>query len=71
MTIQDQTTPLTPARSGYFTWTRLAVSGLFLLNGTYMGAWAPKIPEFADRLGLGESALGLMIVCFGLGSLLI
>lgn len=55
----------------YFPSTRLAVSGLFLLNGTFAGAWAPKIPEFASRLALSESGLGLMIMCFGIGSLVL
>ncbi|MGJ8572392.1 MAG: MFS transporter [Hoeflea sp.] len=48
---------------------RLAVSLMFLANGFVVGSWAPKIPEFAARLGLDESALGLMIMCFGIGSL--
>ena len=48
---------------------RLAVSLLFLANGFAAGSWAPKIPEFAQRLALGESALGLMIMAFGIGSL--
>lgn len=55
----------------YFPPTRLAVSGLFLLNGTFAGAWAPKIPEFASRLGLSTSGLGLMIMFFGIGSLIL
>jgi MFS family permease len=48
---------------------RLAVSLMFLANGFVVGSWAPKIPEFAARLDLDESALGLMIMCFGIGSL--
>lgn len=48
---------------------RLAVALLFLMNGFMVGAWAPKIPEFASRLSLSESGLGLMILVFGLGSL--
>ena len=48
---------------------RLAVSLMFLANGFVVGSWAPKIPEFAFRLNLDESDLGLMIVCFGVGSL--
>jgi fucose permease len=48
---------------------RIGVSLLFLMNGFMMGSWAPKIPEFASRLSLSESALGLMILVFGLGSL--
>lgn len=48
---------------------RLAVSLMFLANGFVVGSWAPKIPEFATRLQLDESDLGLMIMCFGIGSL--
>nr|WP_299870404.1 MFS transporter [uncultured Hoeflea sp.] len=48
---------------------RLAVSLMFLANGFLIGSWAPKIPEFAARLNLDESDLGLMIVFFGVGSL--
>src|SRR5690606_17652098 len=48
---------------------RLAVSLMFLANGFVVGSWAPKIPDFAARLGLDESELGLMILCFGVGSL--
>lgn len=48
---------------------RLAVSLMFLANGFVVGSWAPKIPEFAARLQLDESDLGLMIMCFGIGSL--
>ena len=48
---------------------RLAVSLMFLANGFLVGSWAPKIPEFAARLNLDESDLGLMIMCFGIGSL--
>lgn len=50
--------------------TRVGVSLLFLINGFITGSWAPKIPEFAARLGLSEAGLGLMILGFGLGSLL-
>lgn len=42
---------------------------LFLANGYLIGNWAPKIPQFARRLGLDESQLGLMIVVFGIGSI--
>lgn len=48
---------------------RAAVSLMFLANGFVVGSWAPKIPEFANRLSLDESTLGLMIMCFGIGSL--
>jgi fucose permease len=49
--------------------SRIAVSLLFLVNGFTVGSWAPMIPEFKTRLGLSESTLGLMIVAFGVGSL--
>ncbi|AHK42780.1 MFS transporter [Ensifer sp. NM-2] len=50
---------------------RLAVSLLFLMNGFVTGSWAPKIPEFKDRLGISESVLGLLILMFGVGSLVL
>lgn len=56
-------------RSGFFTKSRAAVSLLFLLNGFTVGCWAPKIPEFAERLHLSKFELGLMILVFGAGSL--
>jgi fucose permease len=58
-----------PERSGFFTKSRAAVSLLFLMNGFTVGCWAPKIPEFAERLQLSKFELGLMILCFGIGSL--
>lgn len=48
---------------------RVAVSLLFLINGFMMGSWAPKIPGFAQKLDLSEAQLGLMILVFGIGSL--
>ncbi|MBM3093618.1 MFS transporter [Ensifer sp. T173] len=50
---------------------RLAVSLLFLMNGFVTGSWAPKIPEFKDRLGISESVLGQLILMFGVGSLVL
>ncbi|SOC37867.1 fucose permease [Rhizobium subbaraonis] len=71
MSIQDNAATSTAPRSTYFPAARIAVSALFLLNGTYMGAWSTKIPEFASRLSLSETQLGLMIVGFGIGSLIL
>ena len=56
-------------RSGFITRSRAAVSLLFLMNGFVIGSWAPKIPDFAERLGLTKFELGLMILVFGFGSL--
>ncbi|MEK1930378.1 MAG: MFS transporter, partial [Pararhizobium sp.] len=63
--------PQAAARSGYMPKTRLAVSLLFLMNGFVTGSWAPKIPEFKEKLGIGESVLGLLILAFGIGSLVL
>ncbi|KQY13815.1 MFS transporter [Rhizobium sp. Root482] len=59
------------ARQPYMPKTRLAVSLLFLMNGFVTGSWAPKIPEFKEKLGVGESVLGLLILVFGVGSLVL
>ncbi|TXH83291.1 MAG: MFS transporter [Rhizobium sp.] len=64
-----RTEGLEAQRSGFFTKSRTAVSLLFLLNGFMVGCWAPKIPEFAERLQLSKFELGLMILMFGVGSL--
>ena len=61
-----------PSQSAFqrmFPTSRIAVSLLFLVNGFMIGSWAPKIPEFAQRLTLSEGELGLMILMFGVGSL--
>ncbi|CAN7314346.1 MFS transporter [Pararhizobium sp. LjRoot255] len=63
--------PQAAVRSGYMPKTRLAVSLLFLMNGFVTGSWAPKIPEFKEKLGIGESVLGLLILAFGIGSLVL
>jgi MFS family permease len=39
------------------------------MNGFVVGCWAPKIPDFAERLALTKFELGLMILVFGVGSL--
>ncbi|TCP87751.1 fucose permease [Rhizobium sp. PP-CC-3G-465] len=58
------------APRGYMPKIRLAVSLLFLMNGFMMGSWALKIPVLKDRLGISEGMLGLLILTFGIGSLL-
>jgi len=67
--MDNQLTAATQTRAGFFTKNRAAVSLLFLMNGFLVGCWAPKIPEFAERLHLNKFELGLMILVFGLGSL--
>lgn len=50
---------------------RIAVSILFLMNGFLVGSWAPKIPVLMARLDITESVMGLLILAFGLGSIVI
>lgn len=47
---------------------RVAVSVLFLVNGFLIGNWAPKIPLLMNRLEIGETVMGLLILAFGIGS---
>jgi predicted MFS family arabinose efflux permease len=42
----------------------------FLLSGLSLGAWAPLVPFARERAGLEEAQLGLLLLCFGLGSML-
>ncbi len=71
LTMNDISSAAMPAgRAPVVTRERAAVAMMFLMNGFLVGAWAPKIPEFASRLSLSESALGLMILTFGLGSII-
>lgn len=62
-------TTKSPGRGALVTRERVAIALLFMMNGVMIGAWAPRIPEFAARLGLTEATLGLMILVFGLGSI--
>lgn len=57
------------AYPGLFPRERIAVSALFFINGFMVGSWAPKIPEFAKAHALSDLHLGLMILAFGIGSL--
>lgn len=49
---------------------QLSTRFAFLITGLAMSAWAPLIPFVKARLAIGESTLGLLILCFGVGSLL-
>lgn len=46
--------------------TRLA----FFVAGFGMAAWAPLVPFVKARCGLGESLLGVLLLCLGTGSIL-
>jgi len=68
----EQSLPGSPTRlTGTFPKERVAVCTLFLANGLYIGAWSPKVPELASRLGLSPFQISLIMVFFGIGSLVI
>lgn len=57
-----------PSRASGWIGARWAVSGLFFANGLLLGSWAPKLPVLMQRLGIGESVAGLLVLVLGLGS---
>jgi predicted MFS family arabinose efflux permease len=48
----------------------LALRTAFFVTGCGLACWAPLIPLLKIRLGVGEGALGLLLLCVGLGSAL-
>ncbi|MEO8936427.1 MAG: MFS transporter [Burkholderiaceae bacterium] len=48
---------------------RIATRITFLVAGIAMSAWAPLVPLAKARTGLDEASLGLVLLCFGCGSL--
>lgn len=48
---------------------RLAVLGIFFLNGFGFGSWAVRIPAVQESLDLGEGLLGLALLGMAAGSL--
>jgi predicted MFS family arabinose efflux permease len=49
--------------------TRFATRLAFLAAGFGMGCWSPLIPYVKTRLGAGEAAIGLLLLCLGIGSI--
>ncbi|SDN67747.1 Major Facilitator Superfamily protein [Methylobacterium phyllostachyos] len=49
---------------------RLSTRLLFLIVGIANATWAPLVPLVKDRAGLNEAGLGLLLLTFGIGSLL-
>ncbi|MGU3546752.1 MFS transporter [Methylobacterium sp. A52T] len=49
---------------------RLSTRLLFLIVGIANATWAPLVPLVKDRAGLDEAGLGLLLLTFGIGSLL-
>ncbi|WP_419729912.1 MFS transporter [Lichenicola sp.] len=59
-------TPETPARPG----ERLATTGIFLVNGLGIGAWASCIPWLRAEFGLSTGLLTLVLLGFAAGAVL-
>ncbi len=57
-----------PARSDAAQRGRWAVAAMFAANGFVTGSWAPQIPVLLERLAITETAVGLLILVFGLGA---
>lgn len=48
---------------------RLATRLAFLVSGFGLACWAPLVPLAKDRLSIDDAALGLLLLCLGLGSI--
>lgn len=59
----DTPTTLKRAQRG-----RWAIAAGFFANGLIVGSWVPQVPLLAQRFGLRESSLGLLILMLGLGA---
>ncbi len=48
---------------------RRATLAAFLVAGLGLAAWAPLVPYAKARLGIDTAALGLLLLCLGVGSI--
>ena len=48
---------------------RVAVAAAFALNGALFGVWASRVPAVKASFGLGEGALGLLLLCLAGGAI--
>lgn len=49
---------------------RVATRLSFLVAGFGMASWAPLVPFAKARVGVGDGAMGMLLLCLGLGSVL-
>ncbi len=49
---------------------RIATRIIFFIAGFGMSSWAPLVPFARQRLGINDAALGMLLLCLGIGSLL-
>ncbi|MCX5569285.1 MFS transporter [Kaistia nematophila] len=48
---------------------QIATRAVFLVAGLALASWAPLVPFAKARLGVDDAALGLLLLCLGLGSI--
>ncbi len=65
MAVSDVATPVPGARE------RIATRIAFFIGGFAVSAWAPLIPFAKRKLALDDGQLGLMLLCLGVGSVLL
>jgi predicted MFS family arabinose efflux permease len=65
--VQPNTASTSPEQSGR---RRGSTYVAFLIAGLGSGAWAPLVPFAQSRAGLGDGALGLLLLCLGTGSII-
>lgn len=65
MTAISTPAPVVPGRMAQMS-TRIA----FFIAGFGIAAWAPLVPYAKARADLGEGALGLLLLCLGVGSII-
>jgi fucose permease len=61
------TSPLPPAVAER---ARVAVAAVFALNGLVFASWVARLPAVREALGLSTSALGLLLLCLSVGSVI-
>jgi predicted MFS family arabinose efflux permease len=49
---------------------RIAVSGMFLMNGFLYASWTCRLPELQQYFGINNAQLGTVLFCIALGSII-
>ena len=48
-----------------------ATRAIFFVSGFGAASWAPLVPVLRERLAIGDDLLGILLLCIGIGSLLV
>src|SRR2546427_4037960 len=69
---RDEMTPNLPSTppAGAARRARIAIAGVFLVNGAAIGSWVPHIPDVQSALDLSTGVLGLALLAVAAGSLI-